>query len=127
MSTKIKIGIIVFEILLLAFFGVAGFRYFSGKDISDDSDTGNEMQVDTKENIKSDIESTEQEFPEQETWELHAEDSEFDGMKSSTEAETESDIDISDMTLEEKVAQMFVITPEALTGYETVIQAGEVT
>ncbi len=33
---------------------------------------------------------------------------------------------IDSMTLEEKVAQMFVITPEALTGVDTVIQAGSV-
>ncbi len=34
---------------------------------------------------------------------------------------------ISKMTLEEKVAQLFMITPEALTGYQTVIQADETT
>lgn len=33
----------------------------------------------------------------------------------------------NEMTLEQKVAQMFVITPEALTGAGTVIQAGEQT
>lgn len=31
------------------------------------------------------------------------------------------------MTLEEKVAQLFIITPEALTGYKTVTSAGEAT
>lgn len=34
---------------------------------------------------------------------------------------------LDSMTLEEKVAQMFMITPEALTGYGTVTQAGDVT
>ncbi|PXV86899.1 beta-N-acetylhexosaminidase [Lachnotalea glycerini] len=34
---------------------------------------------------------------------------------------------LSEMTLEEKVAQIFVITPEALTGYQTVTAAGDVT
>lgn len=32
---------------------------------------------------------------------------------------------LAEMTLEEKVAQLFVVTPEALTGYETVTAAGE--
>lgn len=34
---------------------------------------------------------------------------------------------VSEMKLEEKVAQMFMITPEALTGYSQVTTAGEVT
>ena len=34
---------------------------------------------------------------------------------------------LSEMTLEEKVAQMFMITPEALTGYSQVTAAGDVT
>ncbi len=34
---------------------------------------------------------------------------------------------LSEMTLEEKVAQMFIISPEALTGYETVYNAGDST
>jgi beta-N-acetylhexosaminidase len=35
--------------------------------------------------------------------------------------------EIADMTTEEKVAQLFVISPEALTGYELVYSAGNVT
>ena len=34
---------------------------------------------------------------------------------------------LAELTLEEKVAQMFMITPEALTGVETVTKAGETT
>ena len=34
---------------------------------------------------------------------------------------------LSDMTMEEKIAQMFVVTPEALTGYEHVTAAEEAT
>lgn len=34
---------------------------------------------------------------------------------------------VEEMTLEEKVCQLFVVTPEALTGYEQVTMAGEVT
>lgn len=34
---------------------------------------------------------------------------------------------LNHMTLEEKVAQLFIITPEALTGYKTVVAAGAVT
>ncbi|MGE5422807.1 MAG: glycoside hydrolase family 3 protein [Ignavibacteriales bacterium] len=34
---------------------------------------------------------------------------------------------LSAMTLQQKVAQIFVITPEALTGYKTITAAGEVT
>lgn len=43
--------------------------------------------------------------------------------------ETDSFINtiMADMTLEEKVAQMFMITPESLTGVGTVIAAGETT
>lgn len=36
-------------------------------------------------------------------------------------------VKLSDMTLEEKIAQMFMITPEALTGYSQVTAAGDVT
>ena len=41
--------------------------------------------------------------------------------------ETEVQIKLAAMTLEQKVAQMFIITPEALTGAGTVVQAGEQT
>lgn len=34
---------------------------------------------------------------------------------------------LSDMTLDEKICQLFIVTPEALTGYETVTAAGETT
>ena len=34
---------------------------------------------------------------------------------------------VSGMALEDKVAQMFVITPEALTGYTSVTAAGDTT
>lgn len=34
---------------------------------------------------------------------------------------------VSGMTPEQKVAQLFIITPEALTGYDRVVQAGEAT
>ena len=34
---------------------------------------------------------------------------------------------LAEMTLEEKVAQMFMVTPEALTGYSQVTEAGDVT
>lgn len=46
---------------------------------------------------------------------------------SETETETEVSITkmVSDMSVEEKVAQLFMITPEALTGYSQVTQAGE--
>lgn len=44
------------------------------------------------------------------------------------DSETEEiDRIIENMTLEEKVYQMFIITPEQLTGEETVISAGEIT
>lgn len=50
-----------------------------------------------------------------------------------TEVDIEQQIDqrtqeiVNSMTLEEKVAQMFFLTPEALTGYTTVIATGDVT
>lgn len=40
---------------------------------------------------------------------------------------TQEEIWLEEMTLEEKVAQLFMITPEQLTGYGQVIKAGEVT
>ena len=45
------------------------------------------------------------------------------------EAETDTTIEdiLENMTLEEKIAQMFIITPEALTGYGTVTSAGGAT
>ena len=73
-------------------------------------------------------------------------DSEYEsdlGFEESTAEETESqlieekspeqlleeriDAQMAQMTLEEKVLQMFMITPEALTGYGTVTAAGDVT
>lgn len=49
----------------------------------------------------------------------------------STEPQGDSDQiireQISQMTLEQKTAQLFIITPEALTGYDAVTQAGEAT
>lgn len=50
-----------------------------------------------------------------------------------TEAETVASVDtevsnlLASMTLEEKVAQLFILTPEMLTGYETVTAAGQAT
>lgn len=44
-----------------------------------------------------------------------------------TETETAVEEILGKMTLEEKIAQMFIITPEALTGYSSVTSAGEVT
>lgn len=40
---------------------------------------------------------------------------------------TQEETWLAEMTLEEKVAQLFMITPEQLTGYGQVIKAGEVT
>ena len=48
------------------------------------------------------------------------------GRYAETVTQTADDI-LSDMTLEEKVAQLFVVTPEALTGVDGVTMAGEVT
>lgn len=44
-----------------------------------------------------------------------------------TEEDTEANRILSSMTLEEKVAQMFIISPEALTGVDRVTAAGETT
>lgn len=64
-----------------------------------------------------------------------------DNSNSNTKQETESEVDeddenddgwsvdeiLADMTLEEKVYQMFIVTPEQLTGTGTVTNAGETT
>ncbi len=42
-------------------------------------------------------------------------------------ATSEADAIVADMTLEEKVAQMFIVKPEDITGVDTVVQAGEQT
>ena len=34
---------------------------------------------------------------------------------------------IQEMTLEEKIAQLFILTPEALTGVQRAVKAGETT
>lgn len=47
--------------------------------------------------------------------------------QTSTERQTEARDLLADMSTEEKVAQLFVITPEALVGYDEVTMAGEVT
>lgn len=48
--------------------------------------------------------------------------------KTTTEAKkSETERLLEELTLEEKVAQMFFITPEQLTGYGQVVQAGETT
>ena len=46
--------------------------------------------------------------------------------KSTENVASEEDV-LSAMTLEEKVAQMFFVTPEALTGAAFVTEAGEIT
>ena len=51
-------------------------------------------------------------------------DSEMEG---EDELEREVVEKLAEMTLEEKVAQMFMVTPEALTGYSQVTEAGDVT
>ena len=45
----------------------------------------------------------------------------------STSAPSEADSIVADMTLEEKVAQMFIVKPEDITSVDTVVQAGEQT
>ena len=48
-------------------------------------------------------------------------------MEDEDELEREVAEKLAEMTLEEKVAQMFMVTPEALTGYSQVTEAGDVT
>lgn len=48
-------------------------------------------------------------------------------MEDEDELEREVVEKLAEMTLEEKVAQMFMVTPEALTGYSQVTEAGDVT
>ncbi|MCD8109461.1 MAG: glycoside hydrolase family 3 protein [Clostridiales bacterium] len=58
-----------------------------------------------------------------------------DSVDSDAEEETEPEesfeekvaVKLATLTLEEKVAQMFIVTPEALTGVSTVVQAGSTT
>lgn len=51
----------------------------------------------------------------------------WEDTKEDTQLAQRVDQKLSEMTLEEKVAQMFLVTPESLTGYSQVTQAGSAT
>lgn len=52
---------------------------------------------------------------------------EAEGTEEKQTDSTAAETFLANMTLEEKVAQMFILTPEALTGYNSVTSAGEAT
>ena len=99
------------------------------------SGCGKENPADTVETVT--IPPVEKESDTQNEPETTAEETEAssDAVESKNDAENEASAELearvekklSEMTLEEKVAQMFIITPESLTGYSQVTQAGSAT
>lgn len=79
------------------------------------------------ENVREDVLSASEECAETEHAFFGVEEKEKDRQdESSSETDKIKSI-LSAMTLEEKIAQMFIVTPEALTGCGTVASAGDVT
>lgn len=76
---------------------------------------------------QSTVQKGEQDFKQEDTAENEAKQPENREDAGLTEAQRQVEIHLQNMSLEEKVAQLFVITPEALTNVGTVISAGEAT
>lgn len=125
MNTKIKLVLLV--LLIVVTMGTVGFLVA-------------QIIFSQKEAVTADEKTTEQDIEEGDTEgkgtkEKNTKDHDVPGKEveeayvPTEEERLEKEIDsiIFGMTTEEKVAQLFVITPEALTGYETVIRAGDVT
>lgn len=118
MNLKIKLlfGISFFLlcVILLTVFG-------QKKSIGRDETTGQNLEME----IKTDSEKVPDSELVTESEDFFIEETE----ENLAEAETDTTIEdiLESMTLEEKIAQMFIITPEALTGYGTVTSAGGAT
>ena len=118
MNLKIKLlfGISFFLlcVILLTVFG-------QKKSIGRDETTGQNLEME----IKTDSEKVPDSELVTESEDFFIEETE----ENLAEAETDTTIEdiLENMTLEEKIAQMFIITPEALTGYGTVTSAGGAT
>ncbi len=89
-----------------------------------------ETEADVSEDSHVPEPAGEQDDPETDTKEQQEKERQAAESEPASEQDKEQDqiqAVVSGMTLEEKVAQLFFITPEALTGYETVTAAGETT
>lgn len=119
MSTKTKITVLILGLVcVVAVFGLVVLPYFRS-----DRSEENDLSKETKEKTVSSEETIDEEV------EMDSE-ADMDNTADTPSYDERVDMEIESlmdqMTVEEKVAQLFVITPEALTGYDLVVQAGDV-
>lgn len=107
-SKKSVFYIVLFSLILMAF-AAAGCGS-AGKETSGEKESSPDIKVETgadSEGETSPADETEKSSPESE--------------------ETQIETILEEMSLEDKVAQLFVVTPEKLTGMDLVTQAGDMT
>ncbi len=121
MGKKIAVGILLTGILVIiaAVALRAGGKFLARPETI--SEGGQEPVVQERQEEESVVQEEETIVQESEPVAAEPEKSEEELLQEQIEAT------LANMTLEEKVAQLFVVTPEALTGYETVTAAGDAT
>ncbi len=120
-------GIIVSIAVIICCFAIAAWVLMGGMDTgtgaADDTRTSDARNADSSESQTDPSDGGSQSGD--------ADETDAAGEAGGNGADSETDARISDvmesMTLEEKVCQLFMITPEALTGVGTATQAGEAT
>lgn len=125
-----RIAYLVLILSILALIGViVGGVFFVNKKVKEKKTQAVEEIVQTEEISQEDAEETIEEVPEETIEEVLEEQTE-EVVLSEEEIEKEVldevvESVISEMSLEEKVAGLFVVTPEGITGVSTAVQAGE--
>lgn len=134
--------IIVAALLVLAVIGVLGYRiyknYQSDKGLKAEQVSEEQAKSEEKKISKSDREEKKEVDISEQNEGQNIDMESQEGVEEEASAEQQTKVEIEDpekevenilaaMTLEEKIAQMFFITPEALTGAGSVTAAGETT
>lgn len=114
MSKKIVVGIILIALLLVG----------AQKAITSSTHPKEEEEKPVPEARQAEVVSEKEAEPAQEK-EIEVEEEPEKSEEELLEEQIEQMID--DMTLEERILQLFIVTPEALTGVDTVIAAGDTT
>lgn len=129
---KVRILSVALLISLLVLAGVLGFGHFGKKidKVQEPVEESDENQEEVEDSgIKIDQYGIKQSKKVDSEGQIESEPESESEPKLSEEEQLEQQVKekLGQMTIEQKVAQLFIITPEALTGYETVTQAGETT
>lgn len=121
-------AVVICTVVIVFLLAAAAFTvlYVQKKDGGKEADTGKTEQTKKTEQERQDKKKDSQRGT---TDDKSGGQTEEGNTPSGAEQWKSKDIDtlISEMTIEEKVCQLFMITPEALTGVETVTQAGDLT